>query len=71
MVAAGGSGITPKQLPADLRAFVNRHTELSELDAVLPGADGEQPGASVAGAWSWSPAATAWQVWPYTTAPGG
>lgn len=41
--AAAGRRTTPKQLPADCHAFVNRHAELRELDAVLPGDGGGPP----------------------------
>ncbi|MFC4035543.1 ATP-binding protein [Streptomyces polygonati] len=36
------SGPTPRQLPADVRSFVNRTNELRQLDAVLTGQDGDQ-----------------------------
>jgi tetratricopeptide (TPR) repeat protein len=40
--AAAGGRTTPKQLPADCHAFVNRNAELRALDAVLP-VDGDGP----------------------------
>lgn len=35
-----GRGPVPRQLPADVRTFVNRTDELGQLNAVLPGPDG-------------------------------
>ncbi|MFB7900403.1 hypothetical protein ACFC1B_29250, partial [Streptomyces xiamenensis] len=36
----GAGGRVPRQLPADVRDFVNRTAELDQLNAVLPGEDG-------------------------------
>ncbi|WP_234389813.1 ATP-binding protein [Streptomyces sp. XC 2026] len=36
----GSGGRVPRQLPADVRGFVNRAAELDQLNAVLPGEDG-------------------------------
>ncbi|MGP3966629.1 ATP-binding protein [Streptomyces sp. 6N223] len=39
--SGGGRGAPPRQLPGDVRVFVNRAAELERLNAVLPAADGE------------------------------
>jgi tetratricopeptide (TPR) repeat protein len=39
---AAGQGTAPRQLPADVHAFVNRSTELGHLDAALAGHDDAQ-----------------------------
>lgn len=38
---AGREGPVPRQLPGDIHRFVNRTAELGQLNAVLPGEDGE------------------------------
>ncbi|MGW1790069.1 ATP-binding protein [Streptomyces tubercidicus] len=40
--AQGHTGPTPRQLPADVRAFVNRTDELRQLDAILTGQNGDR-----------------------------
>jgi tetratricopeptide (TPR) repeat protein len=45
--AAGRTGPTPRQLPADVRGFVNRADEIGQLNAVLSGPDGGETVVSV------------------------